>query len=217
MSDTPEKRARAETILGELAEHALVVAKELAIRMRETEDADQAVAFADAFHKVSRVVRLTIALDFKLDRDAARDAREQARETDRICAGMEADLPPPDASPQAKAAACQVRVRKLANRLIWSESEGDGPEYDLLFQELDARMERAVLAEETKHLPIETLARRIAADLGLSGHPALADFEGRVCSELRQPRPRPPVSSAPAKKSPQNPLNRAGPEPRPDG
>ena len=71
-----------------------------------------------------------------------------------------------------------VRIRKLANRLIWSEAEGDSAEYDLLFEELDARLGQAALAEETRHVPVEILARRIAADLGLSGHPALAVFEG---------------------------------------
>src|SRR5450755_3059841 len=72
----PEKRARAEAMLGELAELGLMVARELAVRTRESEDVDQTVALAGAFQKVSRVVRLTVALDFKLERDAARDARE---------------------------------------------------------------------------------------------------------------------------------------------
>src|SRR5882724_9142321 len=72
----PEKWARAEAMLGEIAELALMVARELAVRTRESEDVDQTVALADAFQKVSRVVRLTLALDFKLERDAARDARE---------------------------------------------------------------------------------------------------------------------------------------------
>src|SRR5438045_6474526 len=79
MTCQTEKRARAEAMLGEIAELALVVARELAVRVRESEDVDQTVALADAFQKVSRVVRLTLALDFKLERDAARDARDAAR------------------------------------------------------------------------------------------------------------------------------------------
>ncbi|HZZ68359.1 MAG TPA: hypothetical protein VFE18_09310, partial [Phenylobacterium sp.] len=66
-------------MLGELAEQALMVAKDLAVRMRECEDTGEAVALSDAFRKVSRVVRLTLALDFKLDRDAARNDREAAK------------------------------------------------------------------------------------------------------------------------------------------
>jgi hypothetical protein len=63
-------------MLGEIAELGLVVAKELTARLRESEDVDETVALAGAFQKISRVVRLTLALDFKLDRGAARDARE---------------------------------------------------------------------------------------------------------------------------------------------
>src|SRR5436305_13220449 len=102
MSGQAEKRARAEAMLGELAEHALMVAKELAVRVRETEDAGEAVELAGAFQKVSRVVRLTLALDFKLERDVAREARGQARETDRLCAEMEAGLPTPGAGRAAR-------------------------------------------------------------------------------------------------------------------
>ena len=87
MSIQSEKQARAEAMLGELAEHGLMVAKDLAVRVRETEDHGQAAALADAFQKVSRVVRLTLALDFKLDRDAAREDREQAHEAERIASG----------------------------------------------------------------------------------------------------------------------------------
>jgi hypothetical protein len=192
-------------MLGELAEHGLMVAKDLAVRVRQSEDPAEAVELAGAFQKVSRVVRLTLALDFKLERDAAREAREQAREIDRRCAELEAGLPTPGAQTPASSmggqeAPHQMRVRKLANRLIWNETEGDGPEFDLLFAELDARMEDAVMAPENKDVPFETLARRIAADLGLSGHPALAAFEGAS-------RPAPKQAAA----------NKAGLEPRPDG
>src|SRR5258705_8315194 len=79
MTCQSEKRARAEAMLGEIAELALMVARELAVRTRQSEDVEQTVALADAFQKVSRVVRLTLALDFKLERDAARDARDVAR------------------------------------------------------------------------------------------------------------------------------------------
>jgi hypothetical protein len=193
-------------MLGELAELGLMVAKELAVRLRESEDTAETVELAGAFHKVSRVVRLTLALDFKLERDAAREAREQAREIDRRCDEIEAGLPKPGVpTPVGQEAPHQVRVRKLANKLIWNETEGDGPEYDLLFMELDARMENAVMAPENKDVPFETLAQRIAADLGLSGHPALAAFEGAPRAASKQ--------AAPKKAG----LKKAGLEPRPDG
>ncbi|WP_293373189.1 hypothetical protein [Phenylobacterium sp.] len=77
-SRQPEKQARAEAMLGELAELALMASRELAVRVRESEDADEIVALAAAFEKSSRVVRLTLALDFKLERDAAREAQAEA-------------------------------------------------------------------------------------------------------------------------------------------
>src|SRR5438445_13077165 len=83
MASQTDKQARAEAMLGEVAELALMVARELAVRTRESEDVDQTVTLADAFQKVSRVVRLTLALDFKLERDAARDARDAAREAEK--------------------------------------------------------------------------------------------------------------------------------------
>src|SRR3954452_4118939 len=91
MTYQPEKRARAEAMLGEIAALALMVARELAVRTRESDDVDQTVALADAFQKVSRVVRLTLALDFKLERDAARDARDAARQAEKAEAEAEAD------------------------------------------------------------------------------------------------------------------------------
>src|SRR3954469_465943 len=127
MTCQPEKRARAEAMLGEIAELALMVARELAVRTRESEDVDQTVALADAFQKVSRVVRLTLALDFKLERDAARDAKDAAREAEKA----EADAAqhrrleslglagPVTASDPTEAR--KTRVRNLVNRLLWNE------------------------------------------------------------------------------------------------
>jgi hypothetical protein len=89
-------------MLGEVAELALMVARELAVRTRESEDVDQTVALADAFQEVSRVVRLTLALDFKLERDAARDVRDVAREAEKA---------------ETKAAPPLERVRRRQRRL----------------------------------------------------------------------------------------------------
>jgi hypothetical protein len=83
MGRQPEKQARAEAMLGELAELSLVVARELATRLRESEDVQETVALAGAFQKVTRVVRLTLALDAKLERDAARDAAAEAQAAER--------------------------------------------------------------------------------------------------------------------------------------
>jgi hypothetical protein len=182
MSGQSEKQARAEAMLGELAELGLMVAKELAVRLRESEDLDQTVALAGAFQKVSRVVRLTLALDVKLDRDAARDAREAEKaradaeavvaEQDRAAARGAALAPTTPSPIEAR----KGRVRNLLGRLLWTESEGDSEEYDVLFDDLAARLDEAALSDDFETLPIEIIARRVIADMGLSG-----DFSLSLC------------------------------------
>ena len=180
MSHLTEKQARAEAMLGELAEQGLRVAKELAVRLRECEDADQAVALANAFQKVSRVVRLTLALDFKLDRDAARATREAeqvAAETARADAACAALAPRPARAPTAVEAR-KDRVGKLLHRLLWNEAEGDSEEFEVLQEDLSARLAEAALSPDFEAIPIETLARRVIADMGLSGELTLSLYEG---------------------------------------
>jgi hypothetical protein len=175
MASQSEKRARAEAMLGEVAELALMVARELAVRTRESEDVDQTVALADAFQKVSRVVRLTLALDFKLERDAARDAKAAARVVEKAEADAATQrrlaalgLLAPGAA-QGPVEARKTRVSKLVNRLLWNECEGDSEDYEILIDDLTARLDEAALSADFETLPIETLARRVIADMGLSG------------------------------------------------
>jgi hypothetical protein len=178
-----DKQARAEAMLGEIAELGLVVARELATRLRETEDADEAVALADAFHKATRVVRLTLALDAKLERDAARDAAAEARQAQadadaqaaRDAAQQRADAWTPK-TPEATdpLETRKARVRGLVNRLLWNESESDEEEYEVLVEDLNARLDEAALSPDFAALPIETLTRRVIADMGLSGRFALS-------------------------------------------
>jgi hypothetical protein len=162
-------------MLGEIAELALMVARELAVRSHESEDVDQAVALADAFQKVSRVMRLTLALDFKLDRDATRDARDAARQAEKA----EADAATQRrlsalgllalGAAQGPVEARKTRVSNLGNRLLWNECEGDSEDYEVLFDDLSARLDEAALSADFETLPIEVLARRVIADMGLSG------------------------------------------------
>src|SRR5512140_2079321 len=112
-------------MLGVLADLSLMVARELAVRVRESEDAGETVALAGAYQKMSRVVRLTLALDAKLERDAAREAAEQAQASAKAQARAETE-----AGFAARAAerahpveAKKARVRGLLNRLLWTESE----------------------------------------------------------------------------------------------
>src|SRR5436305_11661594 len=113
MTSQTDKHARAEAILGEVAETGLLVIRELAVRLRECEDVDETVALANAFQKVSRVVRLTLALDFKLDRDAAREARADAHEAERVAAEQaKAETEAARAMPAAPRAPNPIAVRQ---------------------------------------------------------------------------------------------------------
>jgi hypothetical protein len=181
MSDDRGKQARAEAMLGELAELGLMVAKELAARLRASEDAGETVALAGAFQKASRAVRLTLALNAKLDRDAARHAaaeaqaaQVQAREDAARAAAADAPTDPVEAR--------KDRVRSLLNRLLWNEAESDQEDYEILVEDLNARLDEAALSPDFEDLSVETLARRIIADMGLTAHFALT---------LGEPRPAP--------------------------
>jgi hypothetical protein len=189
MSGQPEKQARAEAMLGEVAELAVVVTRELVVRLRESEDTQETVALTDAFQKATRVLRLTLALNFKLDRDAAREARDLAREAK----GATAQQPAPPAAPAQTAAnrieRRKMRVHNLLNRLLWTESEGDSEDYDILFNDLAARLDEAALSPDFETLPIEVLARRMIADMGLSGELTLSLCETPASDG---PLPQPP-------------------------
>jgi len=162
-------------MLGELAELGLMLARDLAVEARAAEDAEEKVALAGSFQKVSRAVRLTLALDVKLARDAERAEREaqmaaRAGEAAAAQAEARADREARKAAEEASPTARQkARVRGVLNRLIWRECEGDAEEYDILTDDLDARLDEAARAEGFADLPIELLAQRLKSDMQLQG------------------------------------------------
>jgi len=184
VADQSEKQARAEAMLGELAEVSLMVAKELATRLRESEDTGETVALAGAFQKISRVVRLTLALDFKLERDATREARDAEKAETEISEKRRAETPPPAATPVE---ARKTRVSKLLNRLLWNECEGDSEEYEILSDDLSARLDEAALSADLETLPIEVIVQRMIADMALSGDLTLSLCETPTPAPQRPP------------------------------
>ena len=50
----------------------------------------------------------------------------------------------------------------------------DSDEYEVLFDDLSARLDEAALSEDFEMLPIEVLARQVIADMGLSGELTLS-------------------------------------------
>jgi len=176
----PEKQARVEAMLGELAELGLRLARELARQAEAAEDPADTERLVGAFNKTSRAVRLTLALDAKLERDAARLDREETEFADRRDqAARAARHLAPDAPP-TPAERHQTRVRNLLNRLIWNESEGDAEEYEILGDDLDARLHEAAQGDGFADTPVELIAQRVASDMGLSGELVLTLPAGRA-------------------------------------
>ena len=60
------------------------------------------------------------------------------------------------------------RVRNLLYRPLWNESEGDSEEFEVLREDLDARLYEAALDPTFETTPIEVTVQRLAADMGLT-------------------------------------------------
>jgi hypothetical protein len=204
MSDEPNtqvraKRERAGEILGELAELGLMLARDLAVQARAARDHEEKVALVTAFQKTSRAVRLTLALNDKLDRQAERDAADAAREAraeaadaalreSRIVKAAQAALV--DMTDPSPAENQKRRVRAVLNRLLWNEAEGDQEEYEVLLEDLDARLYEAEDAPGFADLPIEVVARKLKADMRLSGELVVTTAETLIPAN----RPQPPLA-----------------------
>jgi hypothetical protein len=76
----------------------------------------------------------------------------------------------------------KARVRSLMSRLLWTESEGEEEDFETLVEELNVRLDEAALSPDFETLPVEALARRVIADMGLTGEFALS---------LGEPNPAP--------------------------
>jgi hypothetical protein len=202
MSCDADKKARVEAVLGELTELSLMVARELAARLRASEDVAETVALGDAFNKVTRAARLTLALGAKLERDAARDAAAEARETLEVRTAADAEAARAAERRRAEEAraaraaepadpieARKDRVVGLVKRLLWNESEGDTEDYEVLVEDLDARLAEAARHPDFLDIPIEALARRVIADMGLAAHP--------FALSLAEPKPPPTPAREP--------------------
>jgi hypothetical protein len=198
MSSATGKRERAEAMLGELAELGLMLARDLAVQARAAEDVDEKVALAAAFQKTSRAVRLTLALDFQLERQAARADREaelQSREDlaveDRAAReaawASERAARPAELSPSQRQ---KARVRGVLNRLLWAEAEGDQEEFDILVEDLNARLDEAAQAEGFADLPIEALAQRLKSDMQIEGRLVVTTARSLAAANT----PAPPLS-----------------------
>jgi hypothetical protein len=95
-------------MLGELAEMALVLARDLKEAALVAKTTEEKVRLADAFQKVGRGVRQSLALHAKMERDAQAAEREA--------------LPPADQL-KARREGRAARLKNVVERLIWTERE----------------------------------------------------------------------------------------------
>jgi hypothetical protein len=147
MSSTPEMAERHGRVLAELAEFGLELARDLKARALAAPAREDAEGLALAFHRVSRSVRLTLALESRLVRERQEAGKVRRAETARAV--------------QARKAQVQAAV----SRQVYDERESD--EAERLLDELDERLEEAALYDTFAEDPVEACIARIRADLGL--------------------------------------------------
>jgi hypothetical protein len=163
-----------------------MLARDLATEARACEDPAAKAVLVAGFQKTSRTVRLTLALDAKLDRDAARDARDAAKAAEDRAA--DARLQESRIMQAARAAHVSLtepspveiqkrRVTAALTRLIWNEAEGDREEYEVLLEDLDARLDEAQHAPGFADMPLDVAAAKLAADMRLTGELVITTAE----------------------------------------
>ena len=153
-----------DRILAELAELGLSFARGLEARVGLVQSVEDAQALALAFHRVSRSVRLCVALQGKL----ARERRHLVREDDIL--GRRA----------SEARKAQVRV--AVTRAVYDEYEHQDPE--ALLDELDERLDEEALFEAFTAEPLDVCIARIRKDLGLPPSPPANDPAERSAPHL---------------------------------
>jgi hypothetical protein len=188
-ADIAETRAR---MLGELAELGLVLARDLQQAALVAEHPQDKVRLAEAFARVGRGVRQSLALHARMEREAMRDAGEAEAEA--------ASLEP------VRRKRRKAEVRSAIETIIWREHERLDADPDILLEELDAYLDDEARTEGFLHSAAETLVARLCRTLGLPIPPA-GDSAGAADTATRTATPSPEESRDP----PQPPARPAHP------
>ena len=141
--------------LRELADLGLSLARNLAARAEAAPTGAEAERLALSFHRVSRSVRLSLALISRLASERRQGEREERVLFERR-------------NERRKA-----QVRAALTRDIYDEAETD--EAEALLDELEGLMEDEALHEAFAHDPLEAAIARIRKDLGLVAEPPAND------------------------------------------
>jgi hypothetical protein len=148
MASTAEMAERHGRVLVELAELGLSLARGLQARAEAARTGEDAERLALAFHRVSRSVRLTLALEARLVREQGQAWREERARAVRLVETRKA------------------QVRAAVTRLVLRETEGEDAE--ALLDGLEERLDEDALYDEFTDDPVEACIARIRAGLGLA-------------------------------------------------
>lgn len=171
MSSAAEMTERHGRVLAELGELGLSLARDLHGRAKAAKDDAAAERMALAFHRVSRAVRMTLALEARLARERRLDWREDGAR----------------ATHQGKERKAQVRAA-LA-RAVLSEAEGEAAE--TLLEAMDERLGEAAMADDFSEHAVEVHVARIRAELGLAAHAPANDAGPHAQAPAPRPSPSP--------------------------
>lgn len=137
-----------DRMLGELADLAMGLARDMAGKARDAETREDAERFTLCFERMARSVRLSIALQRRLDRDARRDLT--AERSDAVCVRKA----------QVRAAV-RTAIRDESGLAQFSKARLD------LESELDERLAEDALYEAFLEAPLDLAVARLRRALGL--------------------------------------------------
>ncbi|THD77038.1 MAG: hypothetical protein E7812_13850 [Phenylobacterium sp.] len=142
--------ARHKALLGEFAELAMGLARDLHAAALAAPTPEEKAKLAQEFHRVGRGLRQSLALEARLDRAEARELVEEARRR-REAEGEAFTLR-------------RAKVRAAVKRLVWTETESEWDEH--WERSLNLWLER-LEDDDFVEAPIETVIARIREGMGI--------------------------------------------------
>jgi hypothetical protein len=157
-------------LLARYADLSLSLAENVHAAALAAPEPEQKARLAEAFHRLGRALRQSVAWEAKLVRDRARDLK-----------AAEADAA--DARAQAVRRR-QAQVRAEVERQIYSEMEG--AEAHTWLADFEERLETEALDDGFTDEDLDDQVARLAAELGLTGE-AKHDYTPRICRPPMEP------------------------------
>ncbi|MFC3069118.1 hypothetical protein [Phenylobacterium soli] len=163
-------------MLGRFAEMAVVLAEDLQCAALAAEDTDEKVRLAEAFHRVGRGLRQSLALDAKLEADRHRDGREAELHLAKV-----GDL---------RRERRKAEIKGVVEALVWTEKERLDVDPDDAVEALDAILDAEAQAagfmDTDPQVFIARLCKALKLELiSLEGHGPPCAGQPDAPSDLR--------------------------------